>query len=559
MQNLMMFHCSNKTIKQIVTAFFIVGLCLVLAFSVIAPPIAYANEINQMLEVVGFIVGAVGGGYVTSACLAAAGVTTAAVFSSTVAALLVILAAVGIGIGVASIIHLLTSEESLDLFGVQFWQVLSKCWDNTKQKFTCAASVFKWLVYRVQYLFGVSAPEEYFSIPYMEFDSLSDINNSELYELEGNPQHFPYDKTMLQNFSTSAEYTSINVLEVNILNEDSDPNNDINMILDILNNNFQITFSENKLCFPVLYDSGLPQAYGVSLPLLIGEDELYFSTLKSWNYNRLLYRYDNYHPSLNDKQLTFDKYNNSVTDGSLNYYCSKPDGTFLYPSSLANFFYYVFICDYPIIASTAPVSVDDTVELNEETSSVFGNLTGTIASGINATVVGKYSKESTYDKDKDIVGSLAGAIGTAATGDVTITAAEVPNVTVDDATDISTAITVTDVQANDVVNTETNTEVMLGAQTAWVTGLNTLKIASAGISDKFPFCIPSYLKDQLNILVGEKKEPIFVIPFKIQSANISESITIDLTKFDKLLSVTDFFIVAILVVGLAFSTKKLLF
>lgn len=548
MENLMMFHCSNKNKKRIVTALFIFGLCLVLAFSVIAPPIAYANEINQVFEVVGFIVGSVGGGFAASAVLVAAGITTAAGFSSVVIAFLIILCAVGIGIGVAGIIHIFTSEESLDMFGVEFWKALSTCWDNTKMRFVCAAAVFAGLVQKVKVFFGV-APDTYFSsMPYQEYDTFDGMNYKSEFGLVGSSDsyHYDFDKYILQDINNS----DVNdIAEVSI-------DDDLTMSLKKTDGYFNVSWLGNDLRFNIIYDTGLSFSYGVTKPILIGE-ELYFCSSKTWGFNSVHNFYKNNLPTFNGKGLNFHNY---VTDSSGQYYyCCKSDGSFVFPNSLANFFYLVFIKDYTIITSAEKINVVDVSELADEDTSVLGNLSGTIASGINATVIGKYAKQSTYDKDKDIVSGLAGSIGSSATGDVTITAAEVPNVKVDENTDVSSAVTITDVTANDVVNSETGTEVMLDAQTAWVTGLNTLKIASAGISDKFPFCIPSYLSEQLNILVGEEKKPIFVIPFKIQSANINESITIDLTKFDKLLTVTDFFLVAILVVGLAFSTKKLLF
>lgn len=548
MENIMMFKCSNKNKNKIVTALFIFGLCLVLAFSVIAPPIAYANEINQVFEVVGFIVGSVGGGFAASAVLVAAGITTAAGFSSVVIAFLIILCAVGIGIGVAGIIHIFTSEESLDMFGVEFWKALSTCWDNTKMRFVCAAAVFAGLVEKVKVFFGV-APDTYFSsMPYQEIETFDGMNYKSEFGLVGSSDsyHYDFDKYILQDIQNS---------DVNDISEVS-IDDDLTMSLKKTDGYFNVSWLGNDLRFNINYDTGLSFSYGVTKPILIGE-ELYFCSSKTWGFNSVHNFYKNSLPTFNGKGLSFRNY---VTDSSGQYYyCCKSDGSFVFPTSLANFFYLVFIKDYTIITSAEKINVVDVSELADEDTSVLGNLSGTISSGINATVIGKYAKQSTYDKDKDIVSGLAGAIGSSATGDVTITAAEVPNVKVDENTDVSSAVTITDVTANDVVNSETGTEVMLDAQTAWVTGLNTLKIAPAGISDKFPFCLPSYLSEQLNILVGEEKEPIFVIPFKIQSANINESITIDLTKFDKLLTVTDFFLVAILVVGLAFSTKKLLF
>lgn len=548
MENIMMFHCSNKKRNKIVTAFFVFGLCLVLAFSVIAPPIAYANEINQMFEAFAPVISMCAGTMVTYGLCAAAGITTVAAATASIYAFLALICALGIGILFSSFVNLLLSEESLDMLGVDFWKALSTCWDNTKMRFVCAAAVFAGLVQKVKVFFGV-APDTYFSsMPYQEYDTFDGMNYKSEFGLVGSSDsyHYDFDKYILQDIQNS---------DVNDISEVS-IDDDLTMSLKKTDGYFNVSWLGNDLRFNIIYDTGLSFSYGVTKPILIGE-ELYFCSSKTWGFNSVHNFYKNNLPTFNGKGLNFHNY---VTDSSGQYYyCCKSDGSFVFPNSLANFFYLVFIKDYTIITSAEKINVVDVSELADEDTSVLGNLSGTIASGINTTVIGKYAKQSTYDKDKDIVSGLAGAIGSSATGDVTITAAEVPNVKVDENTDVSSAVTITDVTANDVVNSETGTEVMLDAQTAWVTGLNTLKIASAGISDKFPFCIPSYLSEQLNILVGEEKKPIFVIPFKIQSANINESITIDLTKFDKLLTVTDFFLVAILVVGLAFSTKKLLF
>lgn len=551
MENLMMFHCSNKKRNKIVTAFFVFGLCLVLAFSVIAPPIAYANEINQMFEAFAPVISMCAGTMVTYGLCAAAGITTVAAATASIYAFLALICALGIGILVSSFVNLLLSEESLNMLGVDFWKALSTCWDNTKMRFVCAASVFTGLVEQVKVFFGVS-PDTYLTdFPYMEYDVMPEDKKTE-FGLVGNSDsyHFNYDKYILEYIGNkSSNYTEASI------------GDDITMSLSVPDNLFTVNFNGNLLTTSIGYDSYVVHSFGVTKPIVI-DDQLYFCTSKVMGFNTLFYWSQNSKIKLNDKNLYYSSskgiYDNKYTTGNY-YYCCKSDGSFVFPTSIANFLYLIFVKDYSIITSAEKITVSDTSELTDEDTSVLGNLSGTIANGINSTVIGKYAKESTYDKDKDIVSGLAGAIGSSATGDVTITAAEVPNVKVDENTDVSSAVTITDVTANDVVNTETGTEVMLDAQTAWVTGLNTLKIASAGISNKFPFCIPSYLSEQLNILVGEEKEPIFVIPFQIQSANINESITIDLTKFDKLLAVTDFFLVAILVVGLAFSTKKLLF
>lgn len=89
-----------------------------------APPVetvALANEVNQVCAAVGVIVAAVTGSAVAGGMLATAGVTaTAAILTGTVSAFIAFLVAMGVGMTVASLIRLLTSESSLDKFGVSF-------------------------------------------------------------------------------------------------------------------------------------------------------------------------------------------------------------------------------------------------------------------------------------------------------------------------------------------------------------------------------------------------------------------------------------------------------
>jgi hypothetical protein len=93
-------------------------------------------------------------------------------------------------------------------------------------------------------------------------------------------------------------------------------------------------------------------------------------------------------------------------------------------------------------------------------------------------------------------------------------------------------------------------------------GPKLIKSSAEGIADKFPFCLPKFLYNQLNILVADAKDPKFKIPFKVESANLSGDIDLDLTMSGKaktVTKITDFFLCAALLVGLVFATKKLEF
>ena len=93
-------------------------------------------------------------------------------------------------------------------------------------------------------------------------------------------------------------------------------------------------------------------------------------------------------------------------------------------------------------------------------------------------------------------------------------------------------------------------------------GPKLIKFSAEGISDKFPFCLPKFLKEQLNIMVSDPKDPKFSIPFEVKSAKLKGDIDLDLTmggKAKTITNITDFFLCAALVVGLVFATKKLEF
>ena len=80
------------------------------------------------------------------------------------------------------------------------------------------------------------------------------------------------------------------------------------------------------------------------------------------------------------------------------------------------------------------------------------------------------------------------------------------------------------------------------------------------ISDKFPFCIPFDLIDSFRVLLADPIEPVFEIPLIIDHEDFSfkDSIEIDLTKFDSLLPVIQFFVLLFYVAGLILATRSLI-
>ncbi|MCI9536247.1 MAG: hypothetical protein HFG53_15860 [Lachnospiraceae bacterium] len=80
------------------------------------------------------------------------------------------------------------------------------------------------------------------------------------------------------------------------------------------------------------------------------------------------------------------------------------------------------------------------------------------------------------------------------------------------------------------------------------------------ISDKFPFCIPFDLIDSFRVLLADPIEPVFEIPLIIDHGDFSfkDSIEIDLTKFDNLLPMIQFFVLLFYVTGLILATRSLI-
>ena len=152
---------SNKLAAKILVAFFVIALAMVMAFAPPVETVALANEVNQVCAAVGVIVGAVVGTLTTSAVLQAAGITTVAILSGCVSALIAFLVAMGIGMAVASLIATLTSEKSLNLFGVSFFKALKDVWDYNKQKVVCTAATFQMICAKIKQVLGIdgTAPE----------------------------------------------------------------------------------------------------------------------------------------------------------------------------------------------------------------------------------------------------------------------------------------------------------------------------------------------------------------------------------------------------------------
>ena len=494
----------------------------------------------------------------------------------------------GVGIAVSSIIHILTSEESLDSFGVVFWETLKNCWDSTVEKFKCSAAMFSVLVQKVKSYFGIGVEDHndyYTDFPFRNSNTPVNVD----YYKSNYPQTaltytFYYPPL---NKETTHTHRVINDCEDYILLNCSGcdtegcnflPVNNTSCTVDPLcdfelsNKTVTITMRNtgNTISFANIQDNGACRL--IPYPVVYNKN-LYFAFLTCYNY-------DGFYLCSINRQLKYNGYNLGyssekktcyINDGTSNTYLYFlfSDGVIEPVDSQANFLYNLFIAGGSVVQCktvlTNVTTTDDITDEINKTLSVAGSVDGVIPKDADATTVKPKSKDVTYDKTNDVtktvVGKLTGV--NVKSGDVVIDGTSVKGLDITDSLDIADAVSITNVAAEDVVieDTATGADVALPADgfIDWVLGVNLIKSASSGITEKFPFCIPSYLKSQLNILVAEEKEPIFKIPFKIKSANIGGDIEIDLTRFDSLIKITDFFLLAILVVGLAFSTKKMFF
>lgn len=585
MQSLMMITCSNKTAKRILTVVFTVCLALVIAFCPIAQTVAYAEAAETFSDLVAYIVGAVGGGIAMNSYLALAGCTaTTLILSGTVESFIFLLVAIGIGCSVAKIIQILLS----DSFSVSFWETLKTSWDRTVHRFKCSAAMFSVLVQKVKSYFGIGVEDHndyYTDFPFRNSKTPVNLDYYKSYypqtALTYNFYYKPlkadvtHTHRVINNFNDAilcecvgCETEGCMFPIVNNTSCTVDPLCDFNLSGKTVT--ITIRNTGNTIIFDNTYDNGSCRL--IPYPVVY-KKELYFAFLTCYN------RDDNYLCSIN-RGLKYNGYSLGyssekktcfINDGTSNTYLYFlfSDGVIEPVDSQANFLYNLFIAGGSVVqcktALTNVTTTDDITDDIKKSLSVAGSVDGVIPKDADATTVKPKPKDVTYDKTNDVtktvVGKLTGV--NVKSGDVVIEGSGVKGLDITDSLDIADAVSITNVAAEDVVieDTATGTDVSLPADgfIDWVLGVNLIKSASSGITEKFPFCIPTYLKSQLNILVAEEKEPIFKIPFKIKSANIGGDIEIDLTRFDSLIKITDFFLLAILVVGLAFSTKKMFF
>lgn len=585
MQSLMMITHSSKTSKRILSIVFTIGLALVLAFCPIAQTVAYAEAVDSLNEIVSYILSFVAADVSANTFLVLAGCAVSPVIlSSTIYSLIILLVACGIGIVVGTVVRLLTSES----FSVAFWETLKTSWDRTVHRFKCSAAMFSVLVQQVKSYFGIGVEDHndyYTDFPFRNSKTPVNVDyykskypqTSLVYNFYFKPLNKDVTHThrVINNFNdyilcqcVGCGTYGCNFPIVNDTSCSVDPLCDF----ELSDKTVTITMRNtgNTISFSNISDNG--DCRFIPYPVVYNK-ELYFAFLTCYNYD------NNYLCSINSKLkyngyvlgYSSEKKTCYINDGTSNTYLYFlfSDGVIEPVDSQANFLYNLFIAGGSVVqcktALTNVTTTDDITDDIKKSLSVAGSVDGVIPKDADATTVKPKSKDVTYDKTNDVtktvVGKLTGV--NVKSGDVVIEGSGVKGLDITDSLDIADTVSITNVAAEDVVieDTATGTDVSLPADgfIDWVLGVNLIKSASSGITEKFPFCIPTYLKSQLNILVAEEKEPIFKIPFKIKSANIGGDIEIDLTRFDSLIKITDFFLLAILVVGLAFSTKKMFF
>lgn len=580
---------SNKLAAKILVAFFVIALAMVMAFAPPVETVALANEVNQVCAAVGVIVAAVTGSAVAGGMLATAGVTaTAAILTGTVSAFIAFLVAMGVGMTVASLIRLLTSESSLDKFGVSFWKTIKDVWDYNKQKVVCTAATFQMICAKIKQALGIdgTAPEptasDYIFItsaaPTIDDLGLPTLNSWTLEE-----DKLPKPLTGVSSIGSlyygksgqeAQKTTYVSNYYIGTYRESGDIYGNIGLVVDDATYAFTtgVTLQEacgfvskpivnkaSKSCWFIASEAW-QTAFAGGYRSSIAKLKINGSDLKTYSGNNGNYCYY------------------SVSNGYLVAYVVDDNGKIIKPKSVENFLYYTFYLGYrPAFAYGDSKNKDKTIldnhsNIKDMSDSDYKKVT-TESSDLRKTRT--RNKDVTYNSKKDRTKSITDAIKSTGKADVkgkvTLDSVGLSESTAIDTVkslDVSDVIGVVGVSATDLAVTDTATgeETKIDAPTEeaipFDLGPKLIKFSAKGIADKFPFCLPKFLYNQLNILVADAKDPKFKIPFKVESANLSGDIDLDLTMSGKaktVTKITDFFLCAALLVGLVFATKKLEF
>lgn len=557
---------SDKLVAKILVAFFFVALALVMAFAPAVETVALANQVQETVQAinasVGVIVGYLVGNAVFSSACATAGITLTAAFGTAfVSALLAFLAAMGVSMLISSFIATLTSEKSQALLNADFLRAVSTSWDRAKQKVICSAAVFQMIVSKIRQALGIESKDNNpgFSSTFKAVTAVPTMSDFDMPEVDGTSKTFDsivcgdvvgdiksiyfYGKTQ---FRTSDIYAFGGSSYFYDFSCETD-NRPMVALTPCVNNNAK----EMYLC-----------TCGMS-----------YSEIGSLNVNyRVSYKNHFLYTGANGDEVNIiDK------DVARHLYCIQPDGKIVRPESIANFIYLVLYKKYKVVAVNTKNNVFDKKDNISDVSDSDSSSVNTLGQGKLQDIV-KPTKtiDGTYNSSKDRTKSIYDTIkstgkSTDVKGKVTLDSVGISDATTIDAVgslDVSDVIGVVGVGASDisVPDTATGDDVPVDVPTDNVipfdVGPKLIKFSAEGISDKFPFCLPKFLKEQLNIMIADPKEPKFSIPFEVKSAKLKGDINLDLTmggKAKTITNITDFFLCAALLVGLVFATKKLEF
>lgn len=555
---------SNKLVAKILVAFFVVALALVMAFAPAVETVALANQVQETVQAinasVGVIVGYLVGNAVFSSACATAGITLTAAFGTAfVSALLAFLAAMGVSMLISSFIATLTSEKSQALLNADFLRAVSTSWDRAKQKVICSAAVFQMIVSKIRQALGIESKDDNpgSSSTFKAVTAVPTISDFDLPEVDGTSKTFDsivcgdvvgdiksiyfYGKTQ---FRTSDIYAFGGSSYFYDFSCETD-NRPMVALTPCVNNNAK----EMYLC-----------TCGMSYSEIGSLNVNYSVSFK----NHFLYT------GANGDEV------NIISDVARHLYCIQPDGKIIKPESIANFIYLLL---YKHCNAVSVKVSDDVLIGNDNVSDVSDSdaaKVNTFDKG-NLKNLGKTkSLDATYTEKNDRTKGIYDSIkstgkSTEVKGKVTLDSVGISDATTIDAVgslDVSDVIGVVGVGASDisVPDTATGDDVPVDVPSNNVipfdVGPKLIKFSAEGISDKFPFCLPKFLKEQLNIMIADPKEPKFSIPFEVKSAKLKGDIDLDLTmggKAKTVTKITDFFLCAALLVGLVFATKKLEF
>ncbi len=555
---------SNKLFAKILVAFFVVALALVMAFAPPVETVALANQVQETVQAinasVGVIVGYLVGNAVFSSACATAGITLTAAFGTAfVSALLAFLAAMGVSMLISSFIATLTSEKSQALLNADFLRAVSTSWDRAKQKVICSAAVFQMIVSKIRQSLGIESKDNNpgSSSTFKAVTSVPTMSDFDLPEVDGTSKTFDsivcgdvvgdiksiyfYGKTQFRTSDIYAFGSSSYFYDFSCETD----NRPMVALTPCVNNNAK----EMYLC-----------TCGMS-----------YSEIGSLNVNYSV-SYKNYYlyTGANGDEV------NIISDVARHLYCIQPDGKIIKPESIANFIYLLL---YKHCNAVSVKVSDDVLIGNDNVSDVSDSdaaKVNTFDKG-NLKNLGKTkSLDATYTEKNDRTKGIYDSIkstgkSTEVKGKVTLDSVGISDATTIDAVgslDVSDVIGVVGVGASDisVPDTATGDDVPVDVPTDNVipfdVGPKLIKFSAEGISDKFPFCLPKFLKEQLNIMIADPKEPKFSIPFEVKSAKLKGDIDLDLTmggKAKTVTKITDFFLCAALLIGLVFATKKLEF